>query len=129
MVRRNESRFASAALVLLLFLVVFYGCRAFDPEPIIVNIPPDTFVTGAPAETTGTVFNRHMYWYGKDVDGEVVKFIFAITDSTVRDRSQPRVDEEDARFDPADDASDSQADRREGGGLYLQDGLELRLHH
>ncbi len=104
MVRRIESRFASAALLLLLFLVVFYGCRAFDPEPIIVNIPPDTFITGAPAETTGTVFNRHMYWYGNDVDGEVVKFIFAITDSTVRDETQPNVDEEDVRFDPADDA-------------------------
>lgn len=103
MARRNESKFASAALVLLLALVVLYGCRAFDPEPVIVNIPPDTFITGAPAETTGTVFNRHMYWYGGDADGEVVQFIFAITDSTVRDQTRPDIDEEDQRFDPADD--------------------------
>lgn len=103
MARRNESKFASAALVLLLALVVLYGCRAFDPEPVIVNIPPDTFITGAPAETTGTVFNRHMYWYANDVDGEVVQYIFAITDSTVRDQTRPDLDEEDDRFDPADD--------------------------
>ncbi len=102
MARRNESKFSVAALALLL-LVVLYGCRAFNPEPVIVNNPPDTFVTGAPAETTGTVFNRHMYWYGNDVDGAVVQFIFAITDSTVNDPSNPDVDEEDARFDPADD--------------------------
>jgi len=103
MARRNESKFAAATLGLLLLLVVLYGCRAFNPEPVIVNTPPDTFVTGAPAETTGTVFRRHMYWYGSDVDGAVVQFVFAITDSTVRDPTRPDIDEEDARFDPADD--------------------------
>ena len=103
MARGNESKFAAAVLGLLLFMAVFYGCRAFDPEPVLVNTPPDTFITGAPAETTGTVFRRHMYWYGNDVDGAVVQFIFAITDSTVRDLTRPDIDEEDARFDPADD--------------------------
>ena len=105
MARRTESRFATAALALLLALVVLYGCRAFDPEPVVVNKPPDTFITGAPAETTGTVFRRHVYWYGNDADGQVVRYIYAITDSTVLDRTDPSQDEEDARFDPADDVT------------------------
>jgi len=105
MTRRSEPFFASFALSILLALVLLYGCRAFDPEPVIVNQPPETYIIGAPPETTGTRFLRHMYWYGTDDDGEVVRFIFAITDSTIQDHETPDVDEEDARFDPADDVT------------------------
>ncbi|HKK69763.1 MAG TPA: hypothetical protein VKA86_01000 [Candidatus Krumholzibacteria bacterium] len=101
--RRNESAFASGALVLMLSLTLFYGCRAFDPEPVVVNRPPDTFVIGAPAETTGTGFRRHLYWYGTDRDGDVVQFIYAIMDTSVRDPEDPTTDEENERFNPADD--------------------------
>jgi hypothetical protein len=105
MTRRSESYFASTALVVLLALVLFYGCRAFDPEPVVVNSPPETFIPGAPAETTGTRFLRHLYWYGTDSDGEVVRFIYAITDSSVQDHETLDEDEEDALFDPADDVT------------------------
>lgn len=102
MARRSESLLVVLALLVLLpGLMLLDGCRAFDPEPVIVNRPPDTFITGAPAETTGTRFLRHMYWYGTDVDGEVVRFIWALTDSTVRDESRPEEDEENDRFNPA----------------------------
>ena len=106
MARQSESVFAFFALLLLLSLTLLYGCRAFDPEPPVINRAPETYVTGAPAETTGTGFTRHMYWYGTDRDGEVVQFIYAITDSTVRnlDDDQNR-DEEDARFNPAEDVT------------------------
>lgn len=103
MSRRNESVFLALALGLALALTLLYGCRAFDPEPVIVNLPPDTFVTGAAAETTGSLFQRHMYWYGSDADGEVVRYIWAITDSTIQDEETPDIDEEEARFDPCDD--------------------------
>ena len=102
---RGESVFASGALVLLLSLTLFYGCRAFDPEPVIQNDPPDTYIVGAPAETTGTGFRRHLYWYGTDTDGEVVQFIYAITDTSVRDAEDPTTDEEDRRFNPARDVT------------------------
>jgi len=108
-VRRSESLLASGALTLLAGLMLFYGCRAFDPEPVIVNRAPDTFIVGGPAERTGSRFARHLWWYGTDSDGEVVRFIYAITDSTLRDVEDPNrdreVDLEDARFDPADDVT------------------------
>jgi hypothetical protein len=106
MARRSESIFAFLALLLLLSLTLLYGCRAFDPEPPIINRAPETYIVGAPAETTGTGFTRHMFWYGTDVDGEVVQFIYAITDSTVRDLDDPQNrDEEDDRFNPAEDVT------------------------
>jgi len=85
----------------MLSLTLFYGCRAFDPEPVIVNLAPETFLIGGPAEDTGTGFRRHLYWYGTDRDGDVVQFIYAITDTTVRDDEFPTEDEEDRRFNPA----------------------------
>ena len=105
MKRRIDSLFASGALLMLLCLTLLYGCRAFDPEPVVVNRAPDTYLTGAPAETTGAGFRRHMFWYGTDRDGEVVQFIYAITDSIVRDIDEPEEDEEDALFDPAEDVT------------------------
>ncbi len=105
MKRRIDSMFASGALLLLLSLTLLYGCRAFDPEPVIVNRAPDTYLTGAPAETTGSGFRRHLYWYGTDRDGEVVQFIYAVTDSLARDIRRPEVDEEDAVFNPSLDVT------------------------
>lgn len=108
-VRRSESLLASGALTLLAGLMLFYGCRAFDPEPVIVNRAPDTYIVGGPAERTGSRFERQLFWYGTDTDGEVVRFIYAITDSTLRDVEDPRrdrdVDLEDSRFDPAEDVT------------------------
>jgi hypothetical protein len=106
MARRSESTLAFFALLLLLSLTLLYGCRAFDPQPPVINRAPQTYVTGGPAETTGTGFTRHMFWYGTDKDGEVVQFIYAITDSTVRDLEDGQNrDEEDDRFNPADDVT------------------------
>lgn len=102
MARRNESTLASTALVLLLGLTLLHGCRAFDPDPVIVNQAPETWIIGAPAETTGGRFERHLYWFGADEDGEVVQYIYAVTDSTVQDYNDgDGVDEEDDRFNPA----------------------------
>jgi hypothetical protein len=66
-----------------------------------VNRPPQTWIIGAPAETTGGSFKRHLYWFGSDEDGQVVQYIYAITDSTVQDPDDPEgLDEEDNRFNP-----------------------------
>ncbi len=106
MTRRNESVLASTALALLLAMTLLYGCRAFDPEPVILNRPPDTWIVGAPAETTGGRFQRHLYWFGSDVDGQVVQYIYAITDSTVQKPNDPDgLDEENERFNPALDVT------------------------
>ncbi|MFO7610048.1 MAG: hypothetical protein R6X35_12790 [Candidatus Krumholzibacteriia bacterium] len=88
---------ATAALVLT-------GCRAFTPEAVIVNKPPETFFIGAPMEEGGGYYHFHVYWYGSDVDGKVERFVWALTDTSVQDEDTTD-DEEDARFNPALDAS------------------------
>ena len=81
-----------------------FGCRAFDPEAVIVNKPPETYIIGSPAETTGAYFHYHVYWYGTDDDGEVDRFVWALTDTSIQD---PAVvgDEEDENFNPATNIS------------------------
>ncbi len=88
-------------VLLSLLLLLLAGCRAFEPETVIVNHPPETYLTGAPEEGGGGYYHYHLYWYGTDSDGEVVKFVWALTDSTIQDPDTDE-DEEDARFNPAE---------------------------
>ena len=87
-------------LVMVLALASLFGCRAFEPETVIVNHPPETYLTGAPTEDGGGQFHFHLFWHGTDVDGRVVRFVWALTDSTVQD-DETDDDEEDQRFNPA----------------------------
>jgi len=89
----------SIFLVLLVASVLF-GCRAFEPEVVIVNRPPDTFIMGAPAETSGGYFHFHVFWYGTDSDGIVERFVWALSDTSIQDLETDD-DEEDQRFNPA----------------------------
>ncbi len=86
--------------IALVALTLFTGCRAFQPEAVIVNRPPETFLIGAPLEGGGGYYHYHMFWYGSDEDGNVVKFAWALTDTSVQDEDTID-DEEDARFNPA----------------------------
>lgn len=88
-------------LAALLALTALFGCRAFEPEVVIVNNAPETYIIGAPSEEAGGYFHFHIYWYGTDADGRVDKFIWALTDSTIQDE-ETLEDEEDARFNPAE---------------------------
>jgi hypothetical protein len=81
-----------------------FGCRAFDPEAVIVNKPPETYIIGSPAETTGAYFHYHVYWYGTDDDGVVERFVWALTDTSIQDPEIPG-DEEDENFNPATNIS------------------------
>ena len=87
-------------LVLILGLSALFGCRAFEPETVIVNHPPETYLTGAPTEQGGGLFHFHLFWHGTDVDGSVVRYVWALTDSTIQDEESDD-DEEDQRFNPA----------------------------
>jgi hypothetical protein len=91
---------ALSAFLILLGLAVLFGCRAFEPEVVIVNNPPDTYLVGAPAETSGGYYHFHVYWYGTDSDGSVERFVWALTDTTIQDYDTDD-DEEDSRFNPA----------------------------
>jgi hypothetical protein len=80
------------------------GCRAFQPEAVQVNKAPETFIVGAPPEDAGGYYHFHVYWYGRDEDGRVERFVWALTDTTMQDPDTTD-DEEDQRFNPALDAS------------------------
>ncbi len=87
-----------------LAVLVLTGCRAFQPEAVVVNKAPETFIIGAPLEDGGGYYRFHVFWYGSDVDGRVERFIWALTDTSVQD-DDTTDDEEDVRFNPALDAS------------------------
>ncbi len=87
-----------------LVALILTGCRAFEPQAVIVNKAPDTYIIGAPLEDGGGYYHFHVYWYGDDKDGRVDRFVWALTDTTVQD-DHTTDDEEDVRFNPALDAT------------------------
>jgi len=102
---RNRRETVSGLLfAAALAVLVLTGCRAFQPEAVIVNKAPETFIIGAPVEHGGGYYRFHVFWYGSDVDGRVERFVWALTDTTVQD-DDTTDDEEDVRFNPALDAS------------------------
>ncbi len=88
----------------ILLVGVLAGCRAFEPETVIVNKAPETYIIGAPVEHGGGYYRFHVYWYGADEDGRVERFVWALTDTTIQDEDTTD-DEEDRRFNPALDAT------------------------
>ena len=86
--------------IALVAISLFTGCRAFQPEAVVVNRAPETFLIGAPLEGGGGYYHYHMFWYGSDEDGVVEKFVWAVTDTSVQNEDTAD-DEEDARFNPA----------------------------
>jgi hypothetical protein len=94
-VRRCLAAWALAALA-----AAAAGCRAYQPVATVVNKPPETFLTGAPAEHGGGYYRFHVYWYGRDLDGRVERFAWALTDGTLQNPRSDN-DEEDQRFNPA----------------------------
>ena len=98
----SRRRIASWLLVItVLAMVALFGCRAFQPEAVIVNHPPETYIIGAPQEGQGGQFHYHLFWSGTDRDGQVERFVWALTDGTIQDLSTDE-DEEDTRFNPAE---------------------------
>lgn len=80
--------------------LLLFGCRAFEPESVVVNRPPQTYLIGSPAETAGAYFHFHVFWYGTDDDGYVERYVWALTDTSIQDWDTDE-DEEDSRFNPA----------------------------
>ncbi|MEP7029009.1 MAG: hypothetical protein ABI960_10475 [Candidatus Eisenbacteria bacterium] len=72
-----------------LILVAGAGCRKIPTENTDRNRPPETYLTAAPADTIGgggpsRISHRYRaQWSGADVDGEVVGFFVAVTETTV----------------------------------------------
>lgn len=101
---RSRQRLAISGFLSLLALTVLFGCRAFQPEVVVVNKPPETYILGAPAETSGGYYHYRVWWYGTDLDGDVTRYVWALTDTSVQDHTLDG-DEEDTRFNPATNIS------------------------
>ncbi len=102
--RNRREIFTGLLIAASLVVLLLTGCRAFQPEAVIVNKAPETFIIGAPLEHGGGYYRFHVFWYGSDTDGRVDRFVWALTDTSVQDEDTT-VDEEDVRFNPALDAS------------------------
>jgi hypothetical protein len=76
------------ALVLVLSVAgaMLLSC-AKDPLDVDRNRPPQTFLVGAPVDTTafdvGYNYRIHLYWRGEDPDGYVVGFLYSWDDSSI----------------------------------------------
>jgi hypothetical protein len=65
--------------------VLLFGCREELGSGVDRNRAPDTYLTGFPADSTTSVYRVHLFWYGSDYDGQVVRYEFAVTDSAPND--------------------------------------------
>ena len=70
---------AATLLALLLVCCVLVaaplGCSKSDPSGLVSNIPPETFLSLAPAAGDTVGFLVQMNWFGWDADGEVTHFM------------------------------------------------------
>lgn len=77
------------AVLIGLILVTGSGCRELSTENTDRNRAPETWLSSAPVDSTaggGLTRVAHRYraqWAGADVDGEVVGFFVAVTETTV----------------------------------------------
>ena len=73
----------SIALLLLTILagLLAPGCRDDTSLPIDRNRAPETILTGAPGDSQTAFYRVHLYWKGTDLDGEVVGYEWAVTES------------------------------------------------
>jgi hypothetical protein len=105
-IRPRYRRISTVALIVLMiaFALFLNGCRVFQPETAVVNKPPETFITGGPTEHGGGYYRFHVYWYGRDEDGRIERFVWALTGNTAPD-PDTNDEDEDQLFNPGLNAS------------------------
>ncbi len=75
-------------LLLLVSWGAVLGCREEVPPLFRRNRAPETTLTIVAEESTAAFYRYHVYWRGEDPDGEVVRFLFAITDTVSLDEEE-----------------------------------------
>lgn len=88
----HQSRPLLGLILLGTLLATALGCREEVPPLFRRNRPPDTTLTIVPEDSSDAFYRYHVYWRGEDPDGEVVRYLFAITDTLAA--------EEEDRWDP-----------------------------
>lgn len=90
--RRSSAfcRLRAFAVLLLLAGIVIEGCERDDTVQIDRNLPPETYVTQGPVNSTDPedptdlYYRAHLFWRGEDLDGTIAGFRFAIDDTSER---------------------------------------------
>ncbi len=78
----QASRWGVGLVWCLVFgLVLASGCRRENPSNFDDNFPPETYISGAPAESTLSYYRVHLFWSGSDSDGSIGYYEYAVTDS------------------------------------------------
>jgi len=70
-------------LLSLCLLILFGACRRNGPTLVDRNERPNTVLWNAPPDSSEYEYLVHLYWRGRDNDGEVVKYIWTIQDTLV----------------------------------------------
>lgn len=65
-----------------LLVLTFWSCREEPPSSFDSNLPPETVISGAPAESSQAYYRVHLKWYGSDKDGSIDHYEYAITDTS-----------------------------------------------
>jgi len=64
-------------------LLFLWSCRRENPSNFDRNLPPETYIPGAPAESSLAYYRVHLYWTGTDPDGRIDHFEYAVTDTSL----------------------------------------------
>jgi hypothetical protein len=83
----KRRRALAGSLLIFLLWSATIGCREEVPPLFRRNRPPETTLTVIAEEGTTAFYRYHVYWRGEDPDGEVVRYLFAITDTLEFDES------------------------------------------
>lgn len=65
-----------------LFVILLWSCRREQPSGFDRNLPPETVLTGVPAESTSAYYRIHLHWHGIDPDGIVTHYEYSVTDTS-----------------------------------------------
>jgi|GEM_PF-6675371 len=79
---RKLAVLVSIVVLLALLLGMSQGCRKERPG-FERNLPPETFLSSVPVDSTFVFYRVKLYWGGLDPDGQVVGYYYAVTDSNL----------------------------------------------
>jgi hypothetical protein len=72
-------------VLLSLVVALAIGCRQEVPPLFRRNQRPETNLIVVPEDSSTGFYRYHVYWNGRDPDGRVIRYLFAITDTLTRD--------------------------------------------
>jgi hypothetical protein len=79
---RNRAVLVSVVTVLMFLLIFLQGCRKERPG-FERNLPPETYLSSVPLDSSFVFYRVKLYWGGLDPDGQVVGYYYAIVDSNL----------------------------------------------